>query len=126
MQIWQQLVKMEEEAQSIGLTWPNAQTILEQIESECREIRECLESSQKHEAELKEEIADLLHATTSLAWYCGYDSHELLSFSCEKFAKRLQMMQVIAGEEGVTTMQGSSFEELMALWNKAKQRLVKD
>lgn len=122
MQIWQKLQNLEEEGEAFGLIWPNAETILEQIESECREIRACL---QEHSQTLQEEIGDLLHAATSLAWYCGFDSKLTLNISCTKFSKRLAMMKDLAKQQGYENMQGKSFEELMALWDKAKQRLAK-
>lgn len=122
MQIWQRLQKLEEEGANFGLTWPNAETILNQIESECREIRECLAINSPS---LQEEIGDLLHAVTSLAWFCGFDSKLTLSLSCDKFHQRLTMMKDLAKQQGLEHMQGHRFEELMALWDKAKQILSK-
>jgi uncharacterized protein YabN with tetrapyrrole methylase and pyrophosphatase domain len=124
MEIWQELVELEQEADAFGLTWPDAETILKQIESEVQEIRACLSSTHVDQFALKEEVADLLHASTSLAWFLGLESKSLLDLSCKKFAKRLAMMKKLVIEAGEENMQGKTFEELMALWNKAKQRLI--
>lgn len=123
MLIWQRLKHLEEASCEFGLAWPDAETILQQIESECKEIREQLLKENSDKKALQEEIGDLLHAATSLAWFCQFDAHQTLLNSCDKFEKRLEMMKTIAAEQGLHHMKNQSFEALMRVWDEAKQRL---
>jgi uncharacterized protein YabN with tetrapyrrole methylase and pyrophosphatase domain len=123
MEIWQRLVKLEEEGEAFGLKWPNALEILSQIESECGEIRSHLQQNDVSSDAFKQEVGDLMHAVMSLAWFCHLDANKVLHQSCDKFEKRLIMMKQIISEQGLTHMQGKSFEELMQVWAEAKRRL---
>jgi uncharacterized protein YabN with tetrapyrrole methylase and pyrophosphatase domain len=124
MHIWQRLKHLEESSCEFGLAWPDAMTILQQIESECKEIREHLEKETCDKNALQEEIGDLLHAATSLAWFCQFDAQQTLSSSCDKFEKRLDMMKKIAADQGLQHMKGQSFQELLQIWDEAKRRLL--
>jgi len=123
MEIWQRLVNLEEAAEEFGLKWPNALEILSQIESECQEIRAHLVQNDSSSDAFRHEVGDLMHAVMSLAWYCGLNSKQTLQDSCVKFEKRLDMMKMIIAEQGLTTMQGKNFDELMKVWVEAKSRL---
>jgi uncharacterized protein YabN with tetrapyrrole methylase and pyrophosphatase domain len=121
--IWQKLVELEQASDKFGLCWPNALEILKQIKSECVEIEEQLVATTVNRQALQEEIGDLLHACTSLAWFCGLDSHQTLIQSTNKFEKRLEMMKVIASEQGFKDLKNQPFEKLMQVWQQAKKRL---
>ena len=108
-------------SEEFGLTWPNAMTILEQIESECREIREHLIHQDTHSLEFQAEVGDLMHAVMSLSWFCGLDSLSVLHSSCDKFEKRLAAMKAIAEERGLTDVKSLSFKEIMLIWDAAKK-----
>ncbi|MDQ5884301.1 MAG: hypothetical protein QG556_640 [Pseudomonadota bacterium] len=121
--IWHRLIDLEHKAADFGLTWPNAITIMQQIESECREIREQLNETNQDSVLLSAEIGDLMHAVMSLSWFCGFDSHDVLKQSCDKFDTRLQMMKTIAKEQGLEHMKDKSFSELIEYWQLSKSRL---
>lgn len=123
MRIWERLKHLEEASCEFGLTWPDAETILQQIESECKEIREQLMKENQDKQALQEEIGDLLHASMSLAWFCNFDAQKTLVASCTKFEKRLLMMKKIAAEMGLQHMRGQSIKILMHVWDEAKRRL---
>lgn len=123
MDIWKRLVKLEKEGHDFGLAWPDSLTILQQIESECLEIREHLECPSLNQDALAEEIGDLMHAVMSLSWFCGLDSKTVLNKSCDKFENRLNMMKLIAQEEGYQTLKGQPFNVLLEYWEEAKIRL---
>jgi uncharacterized protein YabN with tetrapyrrole methylase and pyrophosphatase domain len=123
--IWGKLSKLEEASDEFGLSWPNALEILKQIKSECLEIEEQLLSEKIDNGAVQEEIGDLLHATTSLAWFCGFNSEKILLASAEKFEKRLNMIKILAKEQGLVNLQGQDFDALMQFWQTAKRRLEK-
>lgn len=121
MQIWQRLEYLEKESEEFGLAWPDALTILAQIESECQEIKAHLINNDTHSPEFKAEVGDLMHAVMSLSWFCDLNSLDVLNSSCDKFEGRLTAMKDIAAKRGLTQVKHLSFSELMKLWELAKQ-----
>lgn len=123
MDIWHRLIELEKKSEDYGLAWPDAMQILQQIESECVEIREHLQQKQFDKKALQEEIGDLMHAVMSLAWYCQFDSYQTLVNSCDKFERRFEMIQLISKEQNLDNLKGLNFTQLMEIWNEAKKRL---
>ena len=68
MALLDKVVLLEQEADAFGFRWETTDQIMAQIESECAEISEHLHAgfAQANQAELQEEIGDLLHAVFSL------------------------------------------------------------
>jgi len=69
---------------------------------------------------LQDEIGDLLHAVFSLCVFNGLNPHDTLTRSVEKFERRFNAVQQLAIEDGLSTLQGKSFDDLMTYWDKAK------
>ena len=122
MKILEKIVTLENEADAFGFRWENASQIIDQIESECQEIREELKTcSNSHEnLKLQEEIGDLFHAVFSLCVFCQFDPETTLGRTTDKFERRLHFVKQIAREEGYSSLEGFSFEDLMKIWSKAK------
>ena len=118
---------LEKKAEDFGFSWENPKQILDQIESECKEIEEHIfEQSSEDRKATQEEIGDLLHAVLSLCVFCNFCPTETLSQSLDKFSKRLNAVQHLAITNGLSSLKGKSFSELMAYWNKAKELCAKD
>lgn len=115
----QQLSQVEQEADDFGFSWPDANTILEQIISECGEIQQALHQDQAA-ARVQEEIGDLIHAACSLCWFSGFDITTTTQQATDKFAVRLSRVKALAKHDGFTTLQGQPFDVLMDYWNRAK------
>ena len=64
---------LEHEAAEFGFQWENTDQLIAQIQSECIEISEHLNSSHENKAALQEEIGDLMHAVFSLCVFCKLD-----------------------------------------------------
>ena len=117
------LVQLEKEAVEFGLKWSNTEQILQQIQSECVEVQEHLQTqSENYSPDLQEEIGDLLHAVYSLCVFCKLDPEQTLENTVSKFELRFKMMKLIAHENGINNVQGLSFNELMVLWDQAKEK----
>lgn len=113
---------LEKEASDFGLNWESGQQIIEQILSEVDEIKEQL-GDKGSESALQEEIGDLIHAAFSLCVFCKFPPQQTLYQSLEKFSKRLNGAKDIAKEDGLESLKGYPFEELMRYWNEAKVRV---
>jgi uncharacterized protein YabN with tetrapyrrole methylase and pyrophosphatase domain len=118
------LVKLEQNASEFGFCWENTDQIMDQITSECNEVTEHLQSAEIDRNGLQEEIGDLLHAVFSLCVFCELDPKETINKSVNKFESRLDMVIHIAKEQGVKSLSGYSFDELMRYWDEAKLRLA--
>lgn len=123
MDILTRLTQLEHDAEQFGFKWERADQIMEQIRSECTEIEAHLPATSKGASNklLQEEIGDLLHAAFSLCVFNKFDPHTTLTNSIEKFQRRLEAVKKLALEQGVVTLEGRTFEELMHYWRLAKQ-----
>lgn len=121
MTILEKLEQLEQKAVAFGLQWETKDQIMTQIRNECSEIEEHLYSSEQKDA-LQEEIGDLLHAAFSLCIFCNFSPEITLRKSVDKFERRLNAMNDIATEQGLSHLRGKSFDELMQYWAQAKVR----
>ena len=121
MDLLEKVVALENDADAFGFRWKKTEQIMAQIESECLEIQEHLQAGPAvNQFELQEEIGDLLHAVFSLCVFCKFSPREMLEKTLGKFEARLNAVKLLAKEQGLMDLNGHSFEELMVLWDKAK------
>ena len=114
------LIKLEEDAVAFGLNWADQNMILDQIQNECQEIREALIQRENPER-VQEEIGDLLQAVISLCIFSEFKLDEILLKVCQKFSLRLNNIKKVSKLYGLDTLHGLSNEEMMNLWQEAKQ-----
>ena len=122
MDYLKKVIELEDEAEQFGFRWETTDQIMEQIQSECIEINEHLNSELEplNKIELQEEIGDLLHAVFSLCVFCKLNPTETLAKTLTKFERRLNAVKKITQYNGLTNLNGHSFDELMNIWKKAK------
>ena len=122
MTVIERLEALEHQADEFGFSWDNAMQIIEQIRSECNEVLATVDKplARQH---LQEEIGDLLHAAFSLCVFCNFSAEDTLTRSVDKFERRLKSVKAFASEDGLHTLKGKSFKELMAYWDKAKHQV---
>jgi uncharacterized protein YabN with tetrapyrrole methylase and pyrophosphatase domain len=118
-----QVEKLELEAQKFGFYWENIDQLIEQIQSECIEIKEAWNNNKLQL--LQEEVGDLILAATSLAIFCKLDPQETLLKSIEKFQQRYNAVVKMAQRDGYTSLHAQSFKVLMDYWNRAKRQTKK-
>lgn len=106
-------------AREFGFYWKNIEQILEQITSECLEVKEAYEAG--NSAHLQDEIGDLLQAAVCLAVFCQFDPQDTLEKSAAKFQKRYDRVVAFAQQEGLLDLKEKSTEELLNYWQRAKQ-----
>jgi len=108
----------EAEAKSFGFYWESLDQLIDQIQSECAEIKEAYQNNNR--PHLQEEVGDLLNAAASLAIFCGVDPHNTLHQSCEKFQKRYDAVVSLVKKDGLSDLQNQPFDRLMHYWKLAK------
>lgn len=123
MNLIKKLIDLEKNAVDFGFQWENAEQIMQQIQSECLEVNEHLQSkSHSNHASLQEEIGDLLHAVFSLCLFCKLDPEQTLGDALNKFETRLTQVKCIAAEYGLNNVKDKPLDLLMKIWNEAKLR----
>ena len=125
MDLLDKVVALENTASTFGFQWETTNQIMAQIQSECIEINEHLDLgiAQANQAELQEEIGDLLHAVFSLCVFCNLSPRDTLEQTLTKFEKRLNAVKEITQERGLNSLNGFPFDELIAIWDQAKVRV---
>lgn len=113
------IVDLEKKAADFGFKWETTHQIMTQIQSELSEID--IHFKDGDQKKLQEEIGDLMHAVFSLCVFCKFSPEETLANSVNKFERRFKMIQQLAADKGLHTLKGQPFNELMTLWDKAKQ-----
>lgn len=120
MNLLEKVLQLEQHADEFGFRWENSAQIMAQIISECHEVEEHLLAPGNQE-QLQEELGDLLHAVFSLCVFCKLNPAQTLEKTLAKFERRMAAVQQIALEQGLTSLNGYPFVELMRYWDKAKQ-----
>jgi len=125
MDVLKKVLELELDADKFGFRWGNTTQIMEQIKSECSEITEHLDSGHEtcDQEALQEEIGDLLHAAFSLCVYCKFNPKDTMKKTLDKFERRMNAVKNIAYEEGLSSVEGLAFDELMVFWDKAKEHV---
>lgn len=114
--------ELEIESKDFGFRWDHIDQLMDQIQSECAEVKEAYEKG--HKVHLQEEVGDLIHAAVSLAVFCDLDPRETFEESIVKYEKRFRKVIELAQKDGHATLKGHSFDRLMDYWKKAKKSLV--
>ena len=101
----------------VGFDWPDADSVLAQLEDEIRELRDAIRSDRPEE--VRAEIGDILFTVTNLARHLGQDAETALLEMNSRFRKRFQIMERIAREQG-QDLEQLSIDDLNVLWQQAK------
>ena len=109
--------KLQSKAEKAGFRFRDADGSLDKLEEEVRELREAVE----HDANVEEELGDVLFAAVNAGRYRGVDPEAALNAACEKFIRRFRGVEEAAAARG-KKMEELPGEELAALWKQAKQR----
>ena len=101
--------KLQKRAARTGFDWPDIEGPKSKIREELDEIADA------PDAELEEEVGDLLFAAVNFARHLKIDPEEALRKANRKFEKRFRKIEASPG------FQNMSLDEMEALWTAAKQ-----
>jgi len=92
---------------------------MEKVKEEVAELERETEKGTRER--LEEEVGDLLFAVVNLARKLGVDPESVLARANDKFTRRFEGVERLAGERGVE-LGRASLEELDRLWEEIKRR----
>lgn len=104
-------VKLQTGAAKVGFDWPDARSVVGDVEEEIAELVEVLDDPRA----APEELGDVLFAVANLARHLGTDPELALRRATARFESRFRMM------EGMADLGEADVDELNRLWEKAKQ-----
>ncbi len=108
--------KLQAKAEKAGFRFRDGDGSLRKLEEEVRELREAVEN----DANVEEELGDVLFAAVNAGRYRGVDPEAALNRTCEKFIRRFRAVEESAAARGKTTEELTD-DELAELWNAAKK-----
>jgi len=110
-------VKLQKRAARVGFDWPSTDQVLAKMQEEAAELVEAKDTL--GQAEVEEEMGDLLFVMANLARHMGVDPEAALRGANSKFTRRFRSIEAALATEGKTPAD-SDLEEMDALWNVAK------
>lgn len=112
-------VKLQKRAARVGFDWPETVQVLDKLQEEAAELVEAKE--RLTQAEVAEEMGDLLFVAANLARHLNVDPEEALRAANAKFTRRFEFIEDALATDGRTAAQ-SDLAEMDALWSIAKTR----
>ena len=110
--------KIQAKAAKTGFEWPDVHAALDKVDEETRELRAAVASGDTEA--IGDELGDLLFAAVKVARFAGIDPEQAAHAACEKFIRRFAAMETAAANDG-TALEQCSLEQMLALWQQAKQ-----
>ena len=106
--------KIQKRAARVGFDWPEKEPVKDKLLEELDEI-----DAANNEAEIKEEVGDLLFSAVNLARHNRVDAEQALKSATNKFESRFKEMESIAEDK----FQDLHIDQLEELWQQAKANL---
>lgn len=110
--------KIQAKAAKTGFEWPDVHAALDKVDEETRELRAAVASGDTEA--IGDELGDLLFAAVKVARFAGIDPEQAAHAACEKFIRRFSAMETAAANDG-TALEQCTLEQMLTLWQQAKQ-----
>ncbi len=104
--------KIAQKAANARFNWATADSALDKVREEFHEVETAYRNND--DANLQEELGDLLYAIVVLCWWKKFQAEELLQASIAKFTRRFKYV------ENHIDLKTASLEEMVAAWKEAK------
>jgi len=116
-------MELQRKASTVGFDWNDPRAVLHKIREETDEIESALDRGDADH--LAEETGDLLFALVNLARHVNADPEQALRGTNAKFERRFGYIERALAAQG-RSLEGTSLNEMDALWNEAKEKEVRD
>ncbi|HEY6572770.1 MAG TPA: nucleoside triphosphate pyrophosphohydrolase, partial [Candidatus Eisenbacteria bacterium] len=113
-----QAFRVQEKAASVGFDWERVADVVAKLREEVGEAEQAIAAG--HEAEVAEEIGDLLFAVVNLARFVKTDPEARLRAATAKFRRRFDRVAEMLRSEG-RSVEEAGLPELDRLWEAVKR-----
>jgi len=110
--------KISKKAARTGFDWPDVESIIAKLKEETVELEEAIKRND--DAEIKDEIGDLLFTVVNIARFRHVDPEESLRDMLARFICRFQRIEQKAEETG-RDINDMTLEEMDRIWDEAKR-----
>jgi MazG family protein len=110
--------KLSRRAASVGFDWPDWRQTLSKVREELDEIQGAV-AEERPQAEVAEEIGDLLFAAANLARQLGVDAEAALRDANLKFTRRFNYVEARAREDDIP-LADAGLARLDGYWNEIR------
>ena len=104
--------KLQGKAAKAGFDWPEIGPALDKVSEELSELRRAVEE----DANVEEELGDLLFAAAKAGRFAGVDPERALQLACDKFIRRFRRVEALADKP----LDQMDLPGLEGLWRRAK------
>ncbi|MEE2662156.1 MAG: nucleoside triphosphate pyrophosphohydrolase [Pseudomonadota bacterium] len=111
--------KLQKRVAGEGFDWPNLEPVIAKVKEELNEVHEEITSGSP-EAQIREEIGDLIFACVNLARHLGIDAEVAAQEANKKFERRFRAVETNLVKDG-KSLRGAKLKELENYWNAVKQ-----
>lgn len=116
-------LKLQKRAARVGFDWPEAGQVIDKIAEEAREL--VAARTTLTQAEVVDEMGDLLFALANLARHLGVDPEAALRGTNDKFTRRFRYMEADLAKAGRGPAD-ATLDEMETLWQAAKRAERRD
>ena len=109
--------KLARRAAKAGFDWTKADEVLLKIDEELAELKQAMTSGSQ--AEIREELGDLLFVVTNAARHLEVNSEAALNETSDKFERRFRYIEAQLRSEG-KSLEDADLQEMDRLWDEAK------
>ncbi|HET6565471.1 MAG TPA: nucleoside triphosphate pyrophosphohydrolase [Xanthomonadales bacterium] len=113
----QRACKLQKRAASVGFDWDSAEQVMAKLHEETAELQQAITDGQQ--AEVQEELGDLLFTVVNLARKLEVDPARALRSANAKFETRFRAVEQIAG--GGAGMREMEIDDLEQIWQSIKE-----
>ena len=114
--------RIQEKASSVGFDWKSLKPVIDKIEEEIQECKDAINN--KDEANIEEEIGDILFSVINLSRKLNVDAETALRKTINKFQSRFQFVEKNLKIKGKNIYE-TDLEEMDKLWEVAKKEKSK-
>lgn len=109
--------KLARRAAKAGFDWTKADEVLLKVEEELAELKQAISSGSQ--ADVREELGDLLFVVTNAARHLEVNSEAALNETSDKFERRFRYIETQVRSEG-KSLEDADLQEMDRLWDEAK------
>lgn len=111
--------KLQKRAASVGFDWTETESVLDKMEEELAELREAIKAGKQ--AEIADEMGDMLFAQVNLARHLGVNPEEAVRGTNQKFERRFGFVEAQVESSG-KPWDEFTLDELDQYWDQAKAK----
>ncbi len=112
--------KLQKRCAKVGFDWQNIEPVIAKIEEELSELKQEINRPHLVQAQVEEELGDLLFAVVNLSRHLKCQPEESLRKANHKFERRFRAVEMKLKQQNKTVEQ-SSLVEMDMLWDEVKR-----